>query len=82
MSDKTKLSKAELLINEIDCIKNQMWDLDNKIQHFKQEVKMKEKILWKECSHEWIRDNTVAFDDHVKYYCKKCSLWRNCYMYQ
>jgi hypothetical protein len=82
MSDNKQLSKAEVLIKEIKCIKDQMWNLDNKIYHFKQEVKMKEKILWKECSHEWIRDYTVAFDDHVKYSCKKCSLWRNSYMYE
>ena len=82
MSDNKQLSKAEVLINEIKCIKEQMWDLDNKMSHCKREVKTKEKILWKECSHEWIRDYTVAFDDHVKHYCKKCSLWRNRHMYE
>ena len=42
----------------------------------------KEKVLWRICEHEWERDWNAAFDDHIKHFCKKCSLWRNKYMYQ
>ena len=40
-----------------------------------------EKKIWKQCNHHWIRDYNVAFDDRIKFYCSKCNLWRNEYMY-
>ena len=45
-------------------------------------IKENEKQLWKICDHQWQRDYEVAFDDRIKYFCSKCGLWNNEYMYK
>ena len=74
--------KANKLCNEIKELRSNIWLMEEKIRSTKEEISAKEKILWNTCEHEWKRDYTVAFDDHVKHCCQKCSLWRNHYMYQ
>ena len=76
------MNSVEKLIIEV---KNHHKDIGNKlneIEKIKASIKEKEKILWKSCDHKWKRDWDVAFDDHIKYYCEKCSLWKCRYMYE
>ena len=51
------------------------------IEESKKLIHNNEKLIWKKCNHTWKRDYDVAFDDHIKYYCSKCGLWNNDYMY-
>lgn len=53
----------------------------NLIEANKKLISENEKKIWKKCVHTWERDYDVAFDDRIKYYCTKCKLWRNQYMY-
>ena len=68
------LKKKKKLVND-------NFSYQDHIQKNRIEIKMLEKKIYKCCSHEWIRDWDVAFDDRCKYKCKKCNLWRNDYMY-
>ena len=36
-----------------------------------------DQILNKKCDHEWEKDLSAPFDDHRKYFCKKCEIWGN-----
>ena len=50
------------------------------IKKNKEEIRNNEKIIWRSCNHEWVRDKG-CYDD-VVFYCKKCNLWRDRYLYQ
>ena len=81
MSNNKEDELAEIL-NENTNLNSQICQLNAKIYELKKTITNNEKKIWKLCEHNWERDYTVAFDDHIKHYCKKCLLWRNHYMYQ
>lgn len=66
-------SNGQLEKQIIDCL--------NIVKANKKLIKENEKKIWKKCNHNWERDYNVAFDDRIKYYCTKCKLWRNEYIY-
>ena len=53
-----------------------------KILALEQKIKANEKVIWKECEHEWEWDTASGVYERNCYYCKHCKLWRNHYMYQ
>ena len=64
-----KKLKEDILLNESIIFNN------------KEIIKKNEKEIWKLCDHKWERDNECSFDDHIKYYCTKCKLWKCSYLY-
>ena len=46
------------------------------ISKLKEEKKENNRKIWDECQHTWVFDTSAPFDDLVKYYCGKCSLYR------
>ena len=69
-------SKCVELININEQHNKEIILLESQIKKLKQEIENNEKEIWKTCSHEWEREST-CYDESVKYYCKKCSLWKN-----
>ena len=78
----TTESELTRLLNENDNLNKEIYKKEREIELAKKNITQNEKAIWKLCNHEWKRDHTVAFDDHIKYYCQKCLLWRNHYMYE
>jgi hypothetical protein len=72
---------AHKLVNENLKLLEKIYDYDNSIKSIKKKIKENEKIIYKNCSHEWEYDESCGPYDRIKYRCKKCSLWRNDYMY-
>ena len=52
-----------------------------KINQLKEQIKRNEKIIFKNCKHEWRYDDSCGCHDRIKYKCVGCNLWRNEYMY-
>ena len=63
-------------------LRNENSNYKNMIESNNCLIKENEKIIWNKCQHVWERDYDVAFDDHIKYFCSKCGLWNNAYMYK
>lgn len=72
---------AQDLINENHQLKNKMYEYEDIIKLIKKRISLNEKNIWEKCNHEWEKDYDVAFDDNCKYFCKKCKLWNNFYLY-
>jgi hypothetical protein len=70
------------LIDERDNCKQTIYQLENQIRNLKNKIKFHEKIIFKQCNHEWVYDTACGPYDRIKYFCKHCSLWRNHYMYE
>tara|TARA_B100000900_G_scaffold415211_1_gene444256 strand:+ start:3219 stop:3488 length:270 start_codon:yes stop_codon:yes gene_type:complete len=64
-----------------DQLKTQINEYLNMIETNKKRIKENEKKIWVKCNHEWKRDYNVCFGDKIKYYCVKCKLLKNEYMY-
>jgi len=78
----------EILLNKADQFKNNIniiqKDIEAKNLHIitlKKDLKETSNKIWDLCNHEWIRDYHSSFDDLCKYYCKKCTLWKNRHFY-
>ena len=81
MENVLNLDQPTILYNQIEIMKSSIYDYEKNIDKLKDSIKASEKKLWKLCSHEWEYDSSCNFDDRTKYFCKKCKLWRNEYMY-
>ena len=75
------INPAENLINENKILRDNIADHLRCIEIAKSQIKNNERQIWKMCSHEWKRDYDCAFDERTKYYCIKCKLWRNSFLY-
>lgn len=73
--------EAETLIRENRLMKKKIFDMEKKINGLKQKIKNNEPLIFKKCNHEWEYDPS-AYMDRTKYFCKKCTLWRNSCWYQ
>tara|TARA_B100000575_G_C23142062_1_gene664948 strand:- start:6449 stop:6682 length:234 start_codon:yes stop_codon:yes gene_type:complete len=47
---------------------------ENRIKELKDKIDELDKHLYKECNHNWIRDNSCSDDDLGKNYCEHCGL--------
>ena len=52
-----------------------------KIRELKQKIKNNNPLIFKKCKHEWEYEPS-AYMDRTRYFCKKCTLWRNSCWYQ
>ena len=74
-------NKLEQLLNQNELIDNKIYQLNQNIKQLKLEKEQNCKNIWNECQHQWVYDTSSCFDDLVKYYCKKCNLYRCKSMY-
>ena len=51
------------------------------IEEHNKKLKEYKKQLWDTCQHRWERDFFTSFDDHCKYSCCICGLWRDRQIY-
>ena len=75
------INPAENLINENKILRDTIIDHTRSIEIAKNQIKKNECQIWKMCPHQWERDYDCAFDERTKYYCVKCKLWRNSFLY-
>ena len=73
--------EVQKLLYSNQKLNEEIYEYMNLIEANKKLISENEKQIWKKCLHNWERDYEVAFDDRIKYYCTKCKLWRNKYMY-
>lgn len=74
-------STVNNLVKENYKILEKIYEYNNLIKNMKKQIKENEKIIYKNCNHDWEYDETCGSYDRIKYKCKKCGLWRNAYMY-
>lgn len=68
--------EAETLIRENAQIINDIAEMKRKIIKLEEVKKQNDKIIFKKCIHDWEYDPN-AFLDRTRFFCKKCTLWRN-----
>ena len=68
--------EAETLIRENFKIATDIAKMRRKIITLENKRKENEKIIFKKCNHDWEYDPN-AFLDRTRYFCTKCTLWRN-----
>ena len=73
---------CEKLCNNNQEYRYEIVDMREKISQLEKQIKINEKIIWKNCEHDWKYDTTSGQYERNSYYCKKCLLYNNCYMYQ
>ena len=73
--------EAETLIRENRNMQQEIYDMEKKICELKQKIKNNNPLIFKKCKHEWEYDPS-AYMDRTRYFCKKCTLWRNSCWYQ
>ncbi len=76
------IDESVIICKNIENMKNQIINYEIEIEKLKKNIRKSEKELWLKCDHEWEYDTCCNFDDRTKYFCKKCKLWRNQYMYR
>jgi len=72
-------------VEELLKLKNKrFYEIDDKkkeILELEKHIKDINRILWKNCNHEWVRvPNSER--DLLKRRCKKCELWDHAYLYK
>ena len=73
--------EAETLIRENRNMQQEIYNMEKKINDLNQKIKNNEPLIFQKCNHEWEYDPS-AYMDRTKYFCKKCTLWRNSCWYQ
>ena len=68
--------EAETLIRENFKILEDIAKMRQMIITLENKKKENEKIIFKKCNHDWEYDPN-AFLDRTRYFCTKCTLWRN-----
>ena len=73
--------KTDKLIDEIRSSYFEEGDLRRKIEEIRRNRRRIENLLYIECQHEFVRDNTAPFDDICRNVCKICGLYDNPNLY-
>ena len=68
--------ESETLIRENSNMTNDINKMQQKIIELKHRIEQNEKLIFKKCNHDWEYDPN-AFLDRTRFFCKKCTLWRN-----
>ena len=68
--------EVETLIRENSKIANDIAEMKRRIIKLEEKKDQNDKIIFKQCIHDWEYDPN-AFLDRTKFFCKKCTLWRN-----
>ena len=74
-------NQVETLIKDNNEMRQEIFSYEKLINEYKKQIKLNEKIIYKNCEHEWEYDSSCGPYDRIKYRCIKCDLWRNDYMY-
>ena len=75
--------KVNTMILEIKDKIKKMEELEKQLEQLKASIKNDKYNLWKECKHEkWLFCSACPFDDPCKWYCAKCTLWKDGSLYQ
>ena len=74
-------NQVETLIKDNNEMRQEIFSYEKLINEYKKQIKLNEKIIYKNCDHEWEYDSSCGPYDRIKYRCIKCDLWRNDYMY-
>ena len=69
------------ILLEIQNMKKDIFEMENKISHYKKKISNLQCDLWEKCDHQFIYDTSANFDDRTKYICKICGCYRNSYYY-
>lgn len=77
-----EIPTPESIIQENSELQQQIYRLESQIRNHQQQIKDNEKKIWKYCTHEWEKDWEGSANDRSSYFCSKCKLWRNEYMYR
>ena len=72
--------KPKILLEKNSMLLQKIHDLEFTITNYRRQIKENEKIIWKSCPHIWEKDDCSGYD-RTSYFCSKCKLWRNHYMY-
>ena len=73
---------VEELSNQNQEYRYEIVEMREKILRLEEQIKSNEKVIWKNCEHEWKYDTCCGQYDRNNYYCAKCKLWRNSYIYE
>ena len=68
--------EADTLIRENRNMMNEINKMKRRIIDLEQKREQNEKLIFKKCNHDWEYDPN-AFLDRTRFFCKKCTLWRN-----
>ena len=68
--------EAETLIRENFKMDSDIARMRRKIIKFEDKKKENNKIIFQKCVHDWEYDPN-SFLDRTRFFCKKCTLWRN-----
>ena len=74
-------NKGNCLVVERNSNILKMVKLRNEIEYLQKKNDDIDKILWKECMHDWVLDPACASDDLCKKKCAKCGLYYCKYLY-
>jgi hypothetical protein len=75
------MSRLLLYINRKNEINEEIMTLNKMILKLKKEKKDINKLLWKECKHCWVVDDSASSDDLCNKYCKICYIYNNKFIY-
>ena len=78
----TKFGIKDYILNRSLEHKKLFLNFKNKkiIEQVNEVVNKLDKIIYKNCEHEWKKDMS-NYDEHASYVCEKCNLYRNQFMY-
>ena len=68
--------EVDTLIKENKKMQEEIHNMLKKINVYKRKINSNETLIFDKCKHIWEYDPS-CYMDTTKYYCKKCSLWRN-----
>jgi predicted RNase H-like nuclease (RuvC/YqgF family) len=73
--------ESEKLIRENSELQDEINAMNKLISNFEQQIKNNNKIIFKKCKHDWEYESDSGMD-RTRYFCKKCTLWKNPRWYQ
>lgn len=81
-NEENDMFNVEELKHMINNFKEQIHKRYDEIKGLKNCIKNFEYTLYRSCNHKWIKDQNANFDDHIKFVCSECNLYRCDSLYQ
>ena len=69
------------LLSENRKLQQTIIEYRQSIKTIQKQIKKNELCVWDTCDHKWVRDRYCTFDEPCKYYCEKCSLYKDRRLY-
>lgn len=70
------------LINKKNKLNLAITNYYSEINDCKNQIKDLERQIFMNCNHKWIYDQCANFDDHIKYLCETCGLYKSHHLYK